>query len=170
VKAAIHRSCSFDSKTDPENPKNWTFRRKVRRTGAFAVACIDGVSAGLDYHALRSNNHDEHVRIISAKPGHRFLQQGIRCDCFIGEVHPVTHARRIGISTEVGILGLSLFIAGYVPGPVLFAPLSELYGRKISVLVPMFIFICFSAATATAENLQTIFIVRDLTMFLESDC
>jgi DHA1 family multidrug resistance protein-like MFS transporter len=52
---------------------------------------------------------------------------------------------------------------------VLFAPLSELYGRKISVLVPMFIFVCFSAATATAENLQTIFIVRDLTIFVESD-
>jgi len=28
------------------------------------------------------------------------------------------------------------------------------------VLVPMFIFICFSAATATAENLQTIMITR----------
>jgi MFS family permease len=51
---------------------------------------------------------------------------------------------------------------------VLFAPLSELYGRKISVLVPMFIFVCFSAATATAENLQTIFIVRGLTIFVES--
>jgi len=28
------------------------------------------------------------------------------------------------------------------------------------VLVPMFVFICFSAATATAENLQTIMITR----------
>jgi DHA1 family multidrug resistance protein-like MFS transporter len=82
----------------------------------------------------------------------------------------VTYARRIGISTEVGILGLSLFIAGYVPGPVLFAPLSELYGRKISVLAPMFIFVCFSAATATAENLQTIFIVCDLLIFVGNDC
>jgi hypothetical protein len=27
-------------------------------------------------------------------------------------------------------------------------------------VIPMFIFICFSAATATAENLQTIFITR----------
>jgi MFS transporter, DHA1 family, multidrug resistance protein len=60
----------------------------------------------------------------------------------------------------VAILGLSLFIAGYVPGPILFAPLSEIYGRKISVVLPMFVFICLSAGTATAENLQTIFITR----------
>jgi DHA1 family multidrug resistance protein-like MFS transporter len=65
-----------------------------------------------------------------------------------------------GISTEVSILGLSLFIAGYVPGPIIFAPVSELYGRKLAVLVPMFIFVCFTAASATAANLQTLFITR----------
>jgi DHA1 family multidrug resistance protein-like MFS transporter len=65
-----------------------------------------------------------------------------------------------GISTEVSILGLSLFIAGYIPGPIIFAPISELYGRKVAVVVPMFIFLCFTAATATATNLQTIFITR----------
>jgi DHA1 family multidrug resistance protein-like MFS transporter len=65
-----------------------------------------------------------------------------------------------GISTEVSILGLSLFIAGYIPGPIIFAPISELYGRKIAVVAPMFIFLCFTAATATATNLQTIFITR----------
>lgn len=40
------------------------------------------------------------------------------------------------------------------------SPLSEMYGRRISVVVPMFIFICFTAATATAANLQTIMITR----------
>jgi DHA1 family multidrug resistance protein-like MFS transporter len=36
----------------------------------------------------------------------------------------------------------------------------QLYGRKIAVVIPMFIFICLSAGTATATNLQTIFITR----------
>ncbi|WVF66242.1 hypothetical protein IAT40_000982 [Kwoniella sp. CBS 6097] len=69
-------------------------------------------------------------------------------------------ARDYGISTEVSILGLSLFLLGFTVGPVLFAPVSEVYGRKIALVIPMFIFICFSAATATAENIQTIFITR----------
>jgi DHA1 family multidrug resistance protein-like MFS transporter len=29
-----------------------------------------------------------------------------------------------GVSTEVTTLGLSLYIVGYIPGPILFAPLS----------------------------------------------
>jgi MFS transporter, DHA1 family, multidrug resistance protein len=35
-----------------------------------------------------------------------------------------------------------------------------MYGRRISVIVPMFVFICLSAATATAKDIQSIFITR----------
>ena len=69
-------------------------------------------------------------------------------------------ARQYEIGTEVSILGLSLFIAGFAVGPILWAPLSEVAGRKVAIAGPMFVFACFSAATATAENLQTIFITR----------
>ncbi|EIM92287.1 MFS general substrate transporter [Stereum hirsutum FP-91666 SS1] len=69
-------------------------------------------------------------------------------------------SEQYGVSTEVTILGLSLFVLGYVPGPIFFAPLSEIYGRRPAVLIPMFVFICFSAATATAKDIQTIFITR----------
>ncbi|KAI5475116.1 MFS general substrate transporter [Pseudohyphozyma bogoriensis] len=64
-----------------------------------------------------------------------------------------------GVSTEVMTLGTSLFIAGYIPGPIVFAPISEMYGRRM-VLLPMFIFLCFSAATATADRLESIMITR----------
>lgn len=74
-----------------------------------------------------------------------------------------------GISREVSVLGISLFVLGYVFGPLLFAPCSELYGRKISILTPMFIFACFSAATATASNIQTIFITRFVSICSLSD-
>ncbi|KAI5481358.1 major facilitator superfamily domain-containing protein [Pseudohyphozyma bogoriensis] len=69
-----------------------------------------------------------------------------------------TLAKEYGVSDEVMILGSSLYMLG-VPGPIIFAPLSEVFGRR-TVLVPVFFFICFTAATATAENLQTIFITR----------
>lgn len=35
-----------------------------------------------------------------------------------------------------------------------------MYGRRISIIGPMFVFICFSAATATATTIQTILITR----------
>ncbi len=45
--------------------------------------------------------------------------------------------------------------------PLMFLqPISELYGRKMSIITPMFIFICLSAATATAKDTQTVFITR----------
>jgi DHA1 family multidrug resistance protein-like MFS transporter len=50
------------------------------------------------------------------------------CSTFASSVFsPATAyvSRQYGISTEVGILGISLFIAGYVPGPIIFAPISE---------------------------------------------
>jgi hypothetical protein len=50
------------------------------------------------------------------------------CSTFASSVFsPTTSfvARQYGISTEVAILGVSLFVAGYIPGPVIFAPLSE---------------------------------------------
>ena len=88
------------------------------------------------------------------------------CSTFASSVYSpaLTYvAAEYGISQEVAILGISLFVLGYVPGmctskcvnklselslhrsgPVLFAPLSELYGRKISIIIPIFIFACFS--------------------------
>ncbi|EIW67873.1 hypothetical protein TREMEDRAFT_33081 [Tremella mesenterica DSM 1558] len=69
-------------------------------------------------------------------------------------------ARDYHISEEVALLGLSLFILGFSLGPIFFGPVSEVYGRKLAIVPPLFIFICFSAATATAQDLQTIFITR----------
>lgn len=65
-----------------------------------------------------------------------------------------------GVSNEVGTLGTSLFVLGYAFGPILWAPLSELYGRRIPIIVAIFGFSVFSVGVATAENLQTIMLCR----------
>ncbi|GAA6006447.1 MFS transporter [Rhodotorula paludigena] len=68
-------------------------------------------------------------------------------------------SQEFGISTEVATLGTSLFLCGFIPGPVIFGPLSEMYGRK-TIFIGTFIFICFSAGTATAKDVQTIMLTR----------
>ena len=56
--------------------------------------------------------------------------------------------RQFGFSGEVATLTISLFVAGYCVGPILWGPLSEQYGRK-----PIFI-ISFLVYTASEPNLS----------------
>ena len=64
------------------------------------------------------------------------------------------------VSTEVGILGLSLYVLGFAFGPILWAPLSELRGRRLPIVIGMFGFSIFQVGTATAKDLQTVMLCR----------
>ncbi|CAK7271315.1 hypothetical protein SEPCBS119000_004537 [Sporothrix epigloea] len=77
-------------------------------------------------------------------------------------------AEEFGVSFEVATLGTALFLAGFGIGPLLWAPLSEVYGRRLAVLTPMFVAICFSFASATAKDLQTLFLTRFFGAFFAS--
>ncbi|KAI0484936.1 polyamine transporter 1 [Xylariaceae sp. FL0804] len=69
-------------------------------------------------------------------------------------------ADQFGVGRQVATLGTTLFLLGFGLGPLVWAPLSEVYGRRAAVLTPMFVAICFSFATATAKDLQTVLITR----------
>ncbi|KAJ5781304.1 hypothetical protein N7457_006464 [Penicillium paradoxum] len=71
-------------------------------------------------------------------------------------------AKKFGVSQEVMILAISLFVLGFAFGPIIFGPLSELYGRKRPMFLGMFVFGIFQIPCAVAQNLQTIFICRFL--------
>ncbi|KAK8240738.1 major facilitator superfamily [Phyllosticta capitalensis] len=65
-----------------------------------------------------------------------------------------------GVSREVGILGVSLYVLGFATGPLIWAPLSELRGRRLPLVIASFGFSIFFIACATAKDLQTIMITR----------
>ncbi|KAI3293272.1 hypothetical protein DTO002I6_4923 [Penicillium roqueforti] len=71
-------------------------------------------------------------------------------------------ATKFGVSMEVTLLAVSLFVLGFAFGPIIFGPLSELYGRKLPLFLGMFGFAIFQIPVAVAENLHTIFICRFL--------
>ncbi|TGO07679.1 hypothetical protein BTUL_0255g00110 [Botrytis tulipae] len=64
------------------------------------------------------------------------------------------------VSYEVANAGTSLLIFGFALGPMLWAPLCEVYGRKWPALAPYFISAAFAFGTATAKDIQTIPITR----------
>ncbi|KKY37974.1 putative polyamine transporter 1 [Diaporthe ampelina] len=72
------------------------------------------------------------------------------------------------VSSQVATLGTTIFLLGFGLGPLLWAPLSEVFGRRAAVLSPMFIATCFSFGTATAKDIQTIMITRFFGAFFAS--
>ncbi|KNG50873.1 major facilitator superfamily transporter [Stemphylium lycopersici] len=69
-------------------------------------------------------------------------------------------SQQFGVANVVGTLGTSLFVFGYAFGPLMWAPMSELYGRKPPLIIAAFGFAIFSIAVAVAKDLQTVLICR----------
>ncbi|KAK9476196.1 major facilitator superfamily domain-containing protein [Lipomyces japonicus] len=69
-------------------------------------------------------------------------------------------ALKFHVSNVVAILAMSLYVLGFASGPLLWAPFSELSGRRRPLIIGSFLFAVFNMAVARAEDLQTIFICR----------
>jgi multidrug resistance protein len=60
----------------------------------------------------------------------------------------------------VATLGLSLFVFGFAIGPLLWAPLSEMYGRQILFFATFGCFTVFNAGVPGSKNMATVIILR----------
>lgn len=69
-------------------------------------------------------------------------------------------AAEFGVSNQVSILGTSLFLVGFGIGPLLWAPLSEVYGRRLAVFGPMFVAACFSFGSGACKDFQGLMVTR----------
>ena len=70
--------------------------------------------------------------------------------------------KEFGFSIEVGTLTVSLFVAGYCVGPLLWGPLSEVYGRRPILIVSFVIYTGFQIGCALSNNIASILIFRFL--------
>lgn len=69
-------------------------------------------------------------------------------------------AAKYHVADEVGLLGISFYVLGFALGPLFWAPLSELRGRRLPIVIGMFGFSIFQVAVASAKDLQTILLCR----------
>ncbi|KAJ6011928.1 hypothetical protein N7499_013101 [Penicillium canescens] len=67
-----------------------------------------------------------------------------------------------GSPEEVVILGVSLFVLGFAIGPLIWAPLSEIFGRRHIFTISFMFLTAFNAGSAGAQNIQTLIILRFL--------
>lgn len=63
-------------------------------------------------------------------------------------------------SSEVVVLGISLFVLGFAIGPLMWAPLSELYGRQILFISTYAVLTVFNAGAAGANSMVTLIVLR----------
>jgi hypothetical protein len=73
-----------------------------------------------------------------------------------------------GCSEEVAILQVSLMVFGFMIGPLLWSPLSELFGRKPVYVVALFIYTVFNIPCAVATNIETVLVCRFFCGFFAS--
>ncbi|KAI9927578.1 hypothetical protein MW887_003197 [Aspergillus wentii] len=68
--------------------------------------------------------------------------------------------KRFIVSGEVATLGLSLFVLGFAVGPLIWAPLSEMYGRRAIYVVSFMAYTAFSVAATCSPNITALLVLR----------
>lgn len=67
---------------------------------------------------------------------------------------------RFHVSEEVSLLTITLFVMGFGIGPMAFAPLSEIFGRRPVYAVTLAVAVIFTIPGAVAQNIGTLLVTR----------
>ncbi|MBO1764917.1 MFS transporter, partial [Escherichia coli] len=65
-----------------------------------------------------------------------------------------------GVSEEVSLLTITLFVVGFGVGPMVFAPASEIWGRRPVYAVTLAFAVIFTIPGAVAQNIGTLLVTR----------
>ncbi|KAG0164474.1 hypothetical protein DFQ28_010270 [Apophysomyces sp. BC1034] len=73
-----------------------------------------------------------------------------------------------GVSMEISTLQVSLIVFGFMIGPLLWSPLSEVFGRKPVYVIALGIYVLFNIPCAVAQNIETVLVSRFFSGFFAS--
>ncbi|KAK5120585.1 MFS siderochrome iron transporter 1 [Meristemomyces frigidus] len=68
--------------------------------------------------------------------------------------------RDFGCSEEIFTLGISFFVLGFAVGPLLWAPLSEIFGRQVLYVSTYGLLTVFNAGAAGSNSIATLIVLR----------
>ncbi|KAI5481453.1 20S proteasome subunit beta 7 [Pseudohyphozyma bogoriensis] len=74
------------------------------------------------------------------------------------------------VSNTIYILGISLFVLGFALGPLIWAPVGEVMGRRNTFIATCFLFTAFNAGAAASQNIETLIVLRFLGGMFSSSC
>ena len=70
--------------------------------------------------------------------------------------------QEFGVVEEIAILGVSLFVLGFAIGPLIWSPMSEVFGRRNIFSFTFTLLTAFNAGAAGSQNIWTLIILRFL--------
>ncbi|KAJ5771432.1 uncharacterized protein N7511_003483 [Penicillium nucicola] len=136
----------FDGAKDPLHPYNWSMLRRY---------VLPTIFMGVD-EAVMSNSLNS-ISLVC------ILCYGTFAGSFASAVFSAAISgvsQEFHTSTEVGSLGVTLYVLGFAAGPTIWAPASELIGRRWPLSVGLLGCGIFTIACAVAKDIQTIMICR----------
>ncbi|KDN67199.1 putative major facilitator superfamily transporter [Colletotrichum sublineola] len=68
--------------------------------------------------------------------------------------------KQFRVSEEIATLGVSFYVLGFAIGPLVWAPLSELYGRQLMFFISYGLLTAFTAGGAGANSIATVLVLR----------
>ncbi|KAM7200183.1 Major facilitator superfamily domain containing protein [Naviculisporaceae sp. PSN 640] len=69
-------------------------------------------------------------------------------------------AEEFGVSYEAALVPITVFVVGFGVGPMIFAPLSEVYGRQIIYASTLLVAVIFVIPCAVSKNIGTLIVCR----------
>ncbi|RAL64764.1 hypothetical protein DID88_001795 [Monilinia fructigena] len=70
--------------------------------------------------------------------------------------------KEFDVSEEVALVSITVFVVGFGVGPMMFAPLSEVFGRRWIYGITLFMAVIFIIPCAVATNIETLLVCRAL--------
>ncbi|THH20558.1 hypothetical protein EW146_g832 [Bondarzewia mesenterica] len=139
---------SFEE-NDPHNPLNWPSWRKwyLTLSGGLVILNASVMYIASVLAPVANDRVVVHTRsFASAAPS--------------GVIGQIMH--EFGMSAEVATLMVSLFIAGYCVGPLLWGPMSEQIGRRPIFLISFLFYTGFQVGCALSRNTASLLVFRFL--------
>ncbi|PHH86453.1 hypothetical protein CDD83_10221 [Cordyceps sp. RAO-2017] len=96
--------------------------------------------------------------LITSLAAFSTLAVSFASSAYSGGVHEIMDD--FDVSSEIVILGVSMFVLGFAIGPLLWAPLSELYGRQKLFFLTYMALTAFNAAAAAAPSMPALVVLR----------
>ena len=139
----------WDGPGDPQNPLNWSRNKKI---GSAAVVSLITILTYDLYPKMDILNQQIRLTLseIISPLGSSMFAPGV------SQVMDEFNSTNL----ELGSFVVSVYLLGYAFGPLVLAPLSETYGRRIIYNVNNLLFVVFNVACAVAPNLGALIVFR----------
>ena len=138
----VTQDLTWDGPEDADNPQNWPLSKKLISTAIVSLFTY----VKLCFTVVLPNKR---TRFICP------LTSAMVAPAFPG----IARDLKITSKAEVEMV-LSAFVLGYLIGPFIYAPLSELYGRAIVLHVGNIIFLVFNLACGFAQTFAQMIVFR----------